>query len=343
MKYSDAGVSIDAGNAFVEMIKPAARSTMRKGVLAGIGGFAGLFEIDRKRHRRPVVVVSTDGVGTKLRIAFMMDVHDTVGIDLVAMNVNDVVVTGAEPVAFLDYIATSKLRLDTARDIIKGIVSGCRQAGCALLGGETAEMPGFYRADEYDLAGFVVGVVDKQKRLTGKDVQQGDVLIGVGSSGLHSNGYSLARHVLLEKKRMRLSAYIDEFKCTLGEELLKPTIIYVNTALALIGQGMVKAAAHITGGGITENLPRVFPDRYTAVIETGSWNIPPVFEMIRGLGGIDQTEMLRTFNNGIGMIVVAGKDRVGRVMDAIRAQRKKAYVIGEIRLRGARGRSVEFV
>ncbi len=343
MKYSDAGVSIDTGNAFIEMIKPAAKSTLRKGVLAGIGGFAGLFEVDRRRYRRPVIVTSTDGVGTKLRIAFMADVHDTVGIDLVAMNVNDVVVTGAEPVAFLDYLATSQLRLDTAGAIIKGIVSGCRQAGCTLLGGETAELPGFYKAGEYDLAGFVVGVAEKGRLMNGADVRQGDVLIGIGSSGLHSNGYSLARHVLLEKRKMKLDAYIDELGCTLGEELLRPTIIYVKVVRALAGQGLIKAAAHITGGGITENLPRVFPKGYRAVIETGSWSIPPVFDLIRGLGRIEETEMLRTFNSGLGMIMVVDRNKVPRAMDTIKSMHHKAYVIGEIRRRAARGQAVEFI
>lgn len=343
MKYSDAGVSIDRGNAFVEMIKPAAKSTMRNGVLSGIGGFAGLFEINRKQYKQPVIVTSTDGVGTKLKIAFMMDVHDTVGIDLVAMNVNDVVVSGAEPVAFLDYIAASKLKLDVAKDIISGIVHGCKQANCALLGGETAELPGFYTGDEYDLAGFVVGVVDKQKRLTGTGVRQGDVLIGIGSSGLHSNGYSLARRVLLEKKKMRLHAYIDEFRCTLGEELLKPTIIYVRTVLSLVQDNLIKAAAHITGGGIIDNLPRVFPQKYTALIKTGSWDIPPVFDMIKGLGSVGYTEMLRTFNNGIGMIVIVDKNKVEKALRLINLRHKKVYVIGEMRRSDANRQRVEFV
>ncbi len=343
MKYSDAGVNIDRGNAFVERIKSAARSTLRKGVLSGIGGFAGLFEIDRKKYRHPVIVTSTDGVGTKLKIAFAMGVHDTVGIDLVAMNVNDVVVNGAEPVAFLDYIATSRLKLGIAEDIVKGIVNGCRQADCSLLGGETAELPGFYANDEYDLAGFVIGVVGKNKILTGSDVRPGDVLIGIGSSGLHSNGYSLARYVLLEKKRIKLNAYIDELGCRLGEELLRPTIIYVRTILALFNGNLLKAAAHITGGGIPDNLPRVLPGKYGAVIRTGSWQVPPVFSMIKKLGSVDQTEMLRTFNNGLGMIVVVGKDSVDSAVRIIRSQRQRAYVIGEMRHSGKSKRRVEFV
>ncbi len=343
MKYSDAGVSIDKGNTFVERIKPAARATFKKGMISGIGGFAGLFEIDMKRYRHPVMVTSTDGVGTKLKIAFQTGIHRTVGIDLVAMNVNDIVVNGAEPEVFLDYIATSRIRLDIVTDIVKGIVNGCKQADCVLAGGETAELPGFYADSEYDLAGFVVGVVEKDGIIDGSDIRQGDVLIGIGSSGLHSNGYSLARYVLLEKKKMKLGAYIDEFGCTLGEELLKPTIIYVRTIKKLQERKLIKAAAHITGGGITENLPRVFPKQYSAVIETDSWDRPPVFGMIKGLGTVDDMEMLRTFNNGLGMIVVADKNGVDKVLKVIRSQGQRAYIIGEMRRSGAKKQRVEFL
>ena len=343
MKYSDAGVSIDKGNAFVERIKPLARSTFKKGVLSGIGGFAGLFEIDRRQFRHPVIVSSTDGVGTKLKIAFEMDIHDTVGIDLVAMNVNDIVVNGAQPAVFLDYIATSKIRLDIVTDIVKGIVNGCKQADCTLIGGETAELPGFYADDEYDLAGFVTGVVEKDRIIDGSAIRQGDVLIGIGSSGLHSNGYSLARYVLLEKKKMKLGAYIDELGCTLGEELLKPTIIYVRVIKELVRQKLIKAAAHITGGGITENLPRVFPKQFSAFIETDSWDRPVVFEMIKGLGNVDSMEMIRTFNNGLGMVLVVGKNSVQKALTTIRAQRQKAYIIGEMRRSGANRQGVEFI
>ncbi|MGB9734871.1 MAG: phosphoribosylformylglycinamidine cyclo-ligase [bacterium] len=343
MKYSDAGVNIDKGNAFVERIKPLARSTFRSGVISGIGGFAGLFELNTKRYKHPVIVTSTDGVGTKLKIAFMMNTHDTVGIDLVAMNVNDIIVNGAMPEVFLDYIATSKLNVDVATDIVRGIVKGCKQADCTLIGGETAELPGFYSENEYDLAGFVVGVVEKDRIIDGSTVKKGDVLIGISSSGLHSNGYSLARYVLLEKKKMKLNAHIDELGCTLGEELLKPTIIYVRVIKALIGQGLMKAAAHITGGGIVDNLPRVLPGTYTAVIETNSWFVPPVFRMIKSLGSIEESEMLRTFNNGIGMIVVVDKNRVEKAVNIIRTFKQKAYIIGEIRGSTKNGAKVEFI
>ncbi|MGC8578673.1 MAG: phosphoribosylformylglycinamidine cyclo-ligase [bacterium] len=343
MKYSDAGVNIDKGNAFVERIKPLARSTFKSGVISGIGGFAGLFELNTKRYKHPVIVTSTDGVGTKLKIAFMMNTHDTVGIDLVAMNVNDIIVNGAMPEVFLDYIATSKLNVDVATDIVRGIVKGCKQADCTLIGGETAELPGFYSENEYDLAGFVVGVVEKDRIIDGSTVKKGDVLIGISSSGLHSNGYSLARYVLLEKKKMKLNAHIDELGCTLGEELLKPTIIYVRVIKALIGQGLMKAAAHITGGGIVDNLPRVLPGTYTAVIETNSWFVPPVFRMIKSLGSIEESEMLRTFNNGIGMIVVVDKNRVEKAVNIIRTFKQKAYIIGEIRGSTKNGAKVEFI
>ncbi|MCL4479635.1 MAG: phosphoribosylformylglycinamidine cyclo-ligase [Deltaproteobacteria bacterium] len=328
MKYSEAGVNVDKGNAFVDRLKSLTSTTMRKGIIGGIGGFAGLFEYDKKRYKRPVFVTSTDGVGTKLKIAFMMDVHDTVGIDLVAMNVNDVIVNGAEPLVFLDYISTSRLKLNVAENIIKGIVKGCKQANCTLIGGETAEMPGFYAKDEYDLAGFVVGVVDRNRLITGGTVKAGDVLIGVGSNGLHSNGYSLARYVLLEKKKIKFNAYIDELGSTLGEELLKPTKIYVKTVLSLADNNLIKAASHITGGGIIDNLPRVFPDNLMAVIRTDSWQIPPIFDMIKYLGNISDVEMLRTFNNGIGMILIVAEKNIDKVVNLLKRKHENAYLIG---------------
>ncbi len=343
MKYSDAGVSIDKGNAFVERIKPVARTTFKKGTLSGIGGFAGLFEIDMKKYKHPVIVTSTDGVGTKLKVAFKMGIHNTVGIDLVAMNVNDIVVNGAEPEVFLDYIATSKIRIDIVTDIVKGIADGCKQADCVLIGGETAELPGFYADDEYDLAGFVTGIVEKDSIIDGSDIKQGDVLIGIGSSGLHSNGYSLARYVLLEKKKMKLDAYIDELGCTLGEELLKPTIIYVKMIKRLSQLKFIKAAAHITGGGIIDNLPRVFPKKYYAVIETNSWDSLTIFDMIKKLGNVDDMEMLRTFNNGIGMIIIVDKDRVEKSLNIIRSQRQRAYIIGEMRRSDTKKAKIEFL
>lgn len=343
MKYSDAGVNIDKGNAFVEKIKPLAKGTFKKGILSGIGGFAGLFELDMKKYRHPVIVTSTDGVGTKLKIAFMMNIHDTVGIDLVAMNVNDVIVNGAVPEVFLDYIATSKLRIDVATNIVKGIVKGCKQADCILIGGETAELPGFYADDEYDLAGFVVGIAEKDNIIDGSTIKPGDILIGVSSSGLHSNGYSLARYVLLEKKKMKLDTYIDELGCTLGEELLKPTVIYVKLIKMLVKQKLIKGAAHITGGGIVDNLPRILPKKCLAIIQTDSWVRPPIFEMIKSLGNIQEIEMLRTFNNGIGMIVIVEKSKVEKSLNIINSLKQKAYIIGEVRNSTKREPKVEFV
>ena len=343
MKYSDAGVSIDRGNAFVERIKPIARTTFKKGMISGIGGFAGLYEIDTKRYKHPVIVTSTDGVGTKLKIAFSMGIHDTVGIDLVAMNVNDVIVNGATPEVFLDYIATSKLRLDIATDIIKGIANGCKQSDCVLIGGETAELPGFYAEGEYDLAGFVIGVVERDRIIDGSKIKHGDVLIGIGSNGLHSNGYSLARYVLLEKKKMKLNDYVDELGCTLGEELLKPTIIYAKVIKKLVEKNLLRACAHITGGGIIENLPRVLPHQYMAVIKTGSWIRPTIFEMIKYLGNVDDMEMMRTFNNGIGMIVIVDKNAVKKALNIINAYNQTAYIIGEIKKTDKKGSRVEFI
>ena len=267
MDYKAAGVDIDAGDRLVEMIKPLVRATFRKEVATDIGGFGGLFRFDPKKYKDPILVSGTDGVGTKLKIAFMMDKHDTVGIDLVAMSVNDVVVQGAEPLFFLDYFATGKLNVEKAADVIKGIAAGCREAGCALIGGETAEMPSFYSEGEYDIAGFAVGVVDREKLIDGSQIKAGDKIIGLASTGLHSNGYSLARKVFFDHLRLKVDSFIDEFDCTVGEELLKPTRIYVKTVLGLMKDFEIKGIAHITGGGITENLPRVLPEGYQAIIK----------------------------------------------------------------------------
>jgi phosphoribosylformylglycinamidine cyclo-ligase len=300
--YRDAGVDIDEGDRLVDLIKPLARPTLRPEVLAGIGGFGGLFALDVKKYRDPVLVSGTDGVGTKLKLAFLTGRHDTVGIDLVAMSVNDVVVTGAEPLFFLDYFATGKLRSEEAAQVVKGIAEGCRQAGCALIGGETAELPGFYADGEYDLAGFAVGVVERDRILDGRGVRPGDALLGVASTGLHSNGYSLARKVLLE--RHALSDRPPELSGrTIGEALLEPTRIYAKDVLALLEATPVHGVAPITGGGLPGNAPRNLPDGTRAVIREGSWPVPPIFGLIEREGGVPRDEMYRTFNMGLGLVI----------------------------------------
>jgi len=301
--YRDAGVDIDEGDRLVDLIKPLARPTLRPEVLAGIGGFGGLFALDTTKYRNPVLVSGTDGVGTKLKLAFLTGRHDTVGIDLVAMSVNDVAVTGAEPLFFLDYYATGRLRAEEAAQVVKGIAEGCRQAGCALIGGETAELPGFYADGEYDLAGFAVGVVERDRILDGRGVVPGDALVGVASSGLHSNGYSLARKVLLE--RQALSDRPAELAGrTLGEALLEPTRIYARDLLALREEVPLKAAAHITGGGLPGNVPRNLPDGTRAVIRGGTWDVPAIFGLIEREGAVPRDEMYRTFNMGLGLVLV---------------------------------------
>ncbi|TMA28258.1 MAG: phosphoribosylformylglycinamidine cyclo-ligase [Deltaproteobacteria bacterium] len=316
--YRGSGVDIDEGDALVERIKPHARRTMRPEVLAGIGGFAGLFEIPKK-YREPVLVAGTDGVGTKLKLAFMAGKHDTVGIDLVAMSANDVVVCGAEPLIFLDYFATSKLKAAEAEQVIKGIAEGCARAGCALIGGETAELPGFYQGGEYDLAGFCVGVVEKSRILDGAQVKAGDVVLGLASSGLHSNGFSLARKVLER-----------ELTPELARDLLEPTRIYVKDCLALREAVQVHAFAHITGGGLPGNLPRVLPRGHRAVLRRGSWPVPPVFDRIQRAGNVAPDEMLRTFNLGVGMCAVVGKSDAASALELLRARGQPACEIGVI-------------
>jgi phosphoribosylformylglycinamidine cyclo-ligase len=320
--YRDAGVDIEEGDALVERIKPHARRTLRPEVLAGIGGFGGLFQIP-KGYREPVLVAGTDGVGTKLKLAFQTGRHDTVGIDLVAMSVNDVVVCGAEPVVFLDYYATSGLQAAQAEKVIAGIAEGCVRAGCALIGGETAELPGFYADGEYDLAGFCVGVVEKSRILDGSRVRAGDAVLGLASSGLHSNGYSLARKVLLERARLPLAG-------ALASELLEPTRIYVKDLLALRERIDVHAFAHITGGGLPGNLPRVLPAETRAVLRRGSWPRPPIFDRIQKLGQVEEAEMLRTFNCGIGMCVVLAASEVERAKATLQARAVPVFEIGRI-------------
>ena len=328
--YKSAGVDIDAGNKFVDLIRPLVRRTFRPEVATDIGGFGGLFSFNARKYKDPILVSSTDGVGTKLKVAFMTGKHDTVGIDLVAMCVNDIVVQGAEPLFFLDYFATGKLSLRVSTKVLKGIARGCQLAGCALIGGETAELPGFYREGEYDLAGFSVGVVERRKMIDGSAVEVGDQLIGLASSGLHSNGYSLARKVFFERMKLKPTSRIPGLKRTLEEELLTPTRIYVKTILDLLEDFSIRGIAHITGGGFTDNLPRVFPRGCKAIIQKGTWTIPPIFRVLQEMGQIEEKEMYRTFNNGIGMVLVVPAKGFDKILDRLLTLKEKPYWIGEI-------------
>ncbi len=330
--YKDAGVDIDAGNRFVEMIKPLVKSTMRPEVMTDIGGFGGLFSLNTDKYKNPTLVSGTDGVGTKLKLAFMLDQHDSVGIDLVAMCVNDIIVQGAEPLFFLDYFATGKLAPEKAAEVVKGIAAGCKMAGCALIGGETAEMPGMYPEGEYDLAGFTVGVVDRDNLIDGSSIHEGDVIIGLASSGLHSNGYSLARKIVIETLNLPLDQPAQGMNVPLGEALLTPTKIYVKSILNLVRDFTIKGMAHITGGGLLENIPRVLPKHCKAILHKGSWEIPALFELLREGGNIDEVEMYRTFNNGIGMVLVVNKDEVEDILSRLHGLGEIASVIGKIAL-----------
>jgi phosphoribosylformylglycinamidine cyclo-ligase len=333
LTYRDAGVDIDAGDALVERIKPAARRTMRPEVLAGIGGFGALFEISKK-YREPVLVSGTDGVGTKLLLAFLWQRHDTVGQDLVAMSVNDILVQGAEPLFFLDYFACGKLDVATAATVIEGIARGCELAGCALIGGETAEMPSMYPDGEYDLAGFAVGVVEKSRIIDGKSIQPGDVVLGLASSGAHSNGYSLIRKII---ERAQPDLALDIGGTILADAVMAPTRIYVKPLLALIqslgGHG-VKGMAHITGGGLTENIPRVLPANLTAIIDQSTWSQPALFQWLQHEGNIADTEMHRVFNCGIGMVVIVAEADANLAIQQLAAAGEKALAIGRIETRG---------
>ncbi|MET3291751.1 phosphoribosylformylglycinamidine cyclo-ligase [Brevibacillus fluminis] len=328
--YKQAGVDIAAGNEAVERMKKHVKRTFRPEVMTDLGGFGALFKLNTGKYKNPVLVSGTDGVGTKLKIAFMMDKHDTIGIDAVAMCVNDVVVQGAEPLFFLDYLACDKVVPEKIEAIVKGIADGCAQAGCSLIGGETAEMPGMYAEGEYDIAGFTVGAVDEDKLITGKTVAAGDVLIGIPSSGVHSNGFSLVRKVLLADNGLTLEQHVDELGKTLGEELLTPTRIYVKSVLALLERFEIKALAHITGGGFTENIPRVLPEGTQAVIEYGSWPILPIFNLVQRLGAVSQPDMFRTFNMGIGMVLVVRGDEADAVLGALKELGEDAYRLGSI-------------
>ncbi len=339
MTYRDAGVDIDAGDALVEAIKPFARRTMRPEVLAGIGGFGALVEISKK-YREPVLVSGTDGVGTKLRLAFELKRHDTVGIDLVAMSVNDILVQGAEPLFFLDYFACGKLDVPVATDVVRGIARGCELAGCALIGGETAEMPGMYPAGEYDLAGFAVGVVEKSRIITGKTIEPGDVILGLASSGAHSNGYSLVRRIL-ERSKPDLDGDFHGRK--LADVVMEPTRIYVKPLLELMAAMTVKGMAHITGGGIVENVPRVLAEGVRAKISKSAWPLPPLFAWLQREGGVADAEMHRVFNCGIGMVVVMAAADAAAAKSFLEARGETVYRLGEIAARAEGDAAVEML
>ncbi|AMA74226.1 phosphoribosylformylglycinamidine cyclo-ligase [Aneurinibacillus thermoaerophilus] len=328
--YKQAGVDIDAGNEAVERMKKHVKRTFRPEVLTDLGGFGALFGLDTSKYKKPVLVSGTDGVGTKLKIAFAMDKHDTIGIDAVAMCVNDIVVQGAEPLFFLDYLACGKVVPERIEAIVKGIADGCEQSRCALIGGETAEMPGMYDESEYDIAGFSVGVVDADEIIDGKNIKPGDVIIGMASSGVHSNGFSLVRKVLLDNVGMSLTDNVAELGGTLGETLLTPTRIYVKSCLALLEKVRVNGFVHITGGGFYDNIPRILPEGTAAQIEYGSWDIPPVFTLVEEKGRISKKDMFRTFNMGIGMIAIVRENEAAEALRVLQEAGEKAQIIGRI-------------
>ncbi len=330
MTYRDAGVDIEAGEEAVERIRQVVKGTHRPEVLGGIGGFGGFFAFDCSRYRNPVLVSGADGVGTKLKVAFQAGIHDTVGIDAVAMCVNDIVVSGAEPLFFLDYLAVGKMDPDQVAAVVKGLSQGCREAGCALIGGETAEMPGFYPAGEYDLAGFAVGVVEQDRVITGVDIAPGDVLLGLASSGIHSNGFSLARKVLFEKAGYRLDQGLPDLGRTLAEELLEPTRIYVKPLLKVFEEFSVKGVAHITGGGVPGNLVRILPEGCGAVLHRGTWEVPAIFALIQREGAVSEEEMFRTFNMGIGMVLVVTPEEAGAVAARLQGEGERVFSVGRV-------------
>jgi phosphoribosylformylglycinamidine cyclo-ligase len=331
MDYKASGVDIDAGNETVRRIRGLARSTFTSGVLSEIGSFGGLFRLQPGQYREPVLVASADGVGTKLKVAFLAQRHDTIGRDLVNHCVNDILVQGAEPLFFLDYLATGQLSPSVAESIVGGIACACRESGCALLGGETAEMPGFYRDGEYDVAGFIVGAVDRPHLITGRTIAVGDVLVGIPSSGLHTNGYSLARRVVFDRLRLDVDSYVPELSRTVGDALLEPHRSYLTIIKPMLDGGRIKGMAHITGGGITDNLPRVLPHGTAAVVDTSAWEVPPIFTWLQRGGDIPRDDMLRTFNMGIGLIIVTGRDHAEALIDELAARGEHdARVIGEI-------------
>lgn len=340
ISYRDSGVDIDAGNKFVELLKPIVRTTYTKGFSDDIGSFSGLFAMP-KGLKDPYLVSAADGVGTKLKIAIMTGRFDTIGIDLVAMNVNDLITCGAKPLFFLDYLAISNINPQQASSIVRGIAKGCRQSGCVLLGGETAEMPDLYKKGDFDLAGFVVGVVEKKKIISPKRVRSGDVVIGLASSGLHSNGYSLARNLFLKKLQYKLNDTPKPLRRSLGAELLTPTKIYVNSVLSLLDKYDIKAIAHITGGGFVDNIPRALPENVKVVINKKSWTKPPIYKLIEHTGLVDEVELYRTFNSGIGMVLIVSVDKVHEIMDELKRLSEKAFIIGEVKARAEKEHQVE--
>jgi len=328
LTYREAGVDVAAGTRAVELMRSAVRTTFRQEVLTDIGGFGGLFALGK--YEDPVLVSGTDGVGTKLKVAFMMNSHATVGLDLVAMSVNDILVSGAEPLFFLDYLGVAKLIPEQVAEIVGGVASGCRQAGCALIGGETAELPGIYAPGEYDLAGFAVGVVEKKHLVDGSTIKEGDILLGLPSSGLHSNGYSLVRKIVFDLAGHAVDDKVDCLCASIGEVLLTPTRIYVRAVLPLVRQGLIKGMVHITGGGFTENIPRVLKAGLGVEIVEGSWRVPPVFSWLAELGGVCTEEMYRTFNMGIGFILVVASEQAAVVIDQLNAVGETAYQVGQV-------------
>lgn len=340
--YREAGVNIDRGNEAVELFKPMVAGTMRKEVLGGLGGFGSLFALDMTKYKQPVLVSGTDGVGTKLAVAHKMGKHDTIGVDCVAMCVNDILVCGAEPLFFLDYLAVGRLEPQQVAAIVSGIAEGCRQAGSALIGGETAEMPGFYRPDEYDVAGFAVGVVEKDKIIDGRTIRPGDLIVGLPSTGLHSNGFSLARKIFFEVYKWAPERFVAELNCTLGEELLKPTRIYVKLIQEIMKEFFIKGMAHITGGGLIENPPRMLPPGCHLEIEYGSWPVPPVFQLLATGGQVETQEMLRTFNMGIGFILILAPEDSSRLVNRLKDRGEEAYLIGTVQ-KGSPGVTIKGV
>jgi phosphoribosylformylglycinamidine cyclo-ligase len=329
--YKASGVDIDAGNETVRRIRRLAHSTFTQGVMSDIGSFGGLFRLEPGRYRDPVLVSSADGVGTKLKVAFLANRHDTVGIDVVNHCVNDILVQGAEPLFFLDYLATGRLSPDVAEAIITGLAAACRENTCALLGGETAEMPGFYADGEYDLAGFIVGAVDRERLITGRAIAVGDALVGIPSSGLHTNGYSLARRIVFEHLKLDIDSYVPELRKTVGEALLVPHRSYLTMVRPILDYGSIKGMAHITGGGITDNLPRILPHGTAAVVDASAWEVPPVFRWLQESGDVPGSDMLRTFNMGIGLILVTPRERAEQLIEELTARGgRDSRVVGEI-------------
>ena len=339
--YREAGVDLDKANELVQRIRPLVRSTYRGGVITDIGGFGGLFSLNLQDVKNPVLVSSTDGVGTKLKIASMVNRHDTVGIDLVAMCVNDIVVQGARPLFFLDYLAMGRIELDLVEKLVDGIATGCKRAGCSLIGGETAEMPGFYNENEYDMAGFAVGLVDNSQIIDGSTIRVGHRIIGLASSGLHSNGYSLARRIVFDKLGLKADSFVPELNRTIGDELLEPTRIYVETVLSLLRKYRVHGMAHITGGGFYDNISRILPGACKAVIRNGTWSVPPIFGFLQEKGGVSPLEMRHVFNYGIGFIVVVEASEADEVVSFLSAANAGAHIIGDIVPREPGGGAVE--